>query len=421
MDYDILRAIILTLAIGFAVGMQRTLSRLEKGKHSFAGSRTFALISLSGYLSGWIAQKVEGFVLLSFAVIGLLLAISYYLKVTLYDKRGMTTHISAMLVYILGLMIFLGFDQYAVFIGVVTIVLLELKPRLQRIESRISRTDIDAVVLLLLMSFVILPVLPHEMIGPYKLFNPYKTWLMAVIIAGISFVGYVAIKIAGESKGVLITGAAGGLISSTGVSVSLSKLYKNAQGSISSYAAGIAIACTIMYIRVLIEAAIIDPQIAWRLTYAYIPAFLVGLLYSWLLYRDSKEVPGGDIMNSEIAKNPLQLSEAVKFGILFGIVYGAVAFVKSGYGDVGVYIVSFLSGITDVDAITLSLSQLAKSGELDMPAAMSGIVIASVVNSLVKLGIVFWMGGKDIGWMLTKFFILSLGVMVLGLVGKSVM
>ncbi len=418
MDYDILKAIILTLAVGFTVGMQRTLSRLEKGKHSFAGSRTFALIALVGYLSGWISQKIDHFVLLTFIIIGTLLSISYYLKVTISHKHGMTTHISALIVYILGLMIYMGLDRYAIFLGVIMVVLLEIKPRLKQIESKISRTDIDAVVLLLLMSFVILPILPDEMIGPYKLFNPYKTWLMAVIIAGISFVGYVAIKITGESKGVLITGAAGGLISSTGVSVSLSKLYKNAQGSIGSYAAGIAIASTIMYIRVLIEAAIIDPYIAWRLSYAYIPAFLVGLIYSWLLYRGSSRVSNGNIMNSEIAKNPLQLSEAIKFGILFGIVYGAVAFVKSSYGDIGVYIVSFLSGITDVDAITLSLSQLAKSRELNMTAAMSGIVIASVVNSLVKLGIVYWMGGKDLGWILTKFFILSLGVMVLGAVAQ---
>ena len=416
MDYEILKAITLTLAIGFAVGMQRTLSRLQKHKHSFAGSRTFALIALIGYLSGWISQKVDGFILLSFAILGILISISYYLKVALSNKHGMTTQISAVVVYILGLMIFFGLDRYAIFIGVIIIVLLELKPRLRQIEAKISKTDIDAVVLLLLMSFVILPILPDEMIGPYKLFNPYKTWLMAVIIAGISFVGYVAIKVTGESKGVLITGAAGGLISSTGVSVSLSKLYKNSKGSINSYASGIAIACTIMYIRVLIEAAIIDPYIASRLSYAYIPAFLVGLLYSWFLYKNSKEISNSTILDTQIAKNPLQLSEAIKFGILFGIIYGAVAFVKSGYGDIGVYIVSFLSGITDVDAITLSLSQLAKNSELDIVAAMGGIVIASIVNSLVKLAIVFWIGGKDLGWILSKFFILSLGVMIAGLI-----
>jgi len=114
-------------------------------------------------------------------------------------------------------------------------------------------------------------------------------------------------------------------------------------------------------------------------------------------------------------KNPLQLSEAIKFGLLFGIVYGAIAFVQTRYGDIGVYIVSLFSGITDVDAITLSLSQLAKEGKLAQIASMNGIVIASVTNSLVKLGIVYWLGGAKLGWRVTQFFLLTLGMMGLGL------
>jgi uncharacterized membrane protein (DUF4010 family) len=139
-------------------------------------------------------------------------------------------------------------------------------------------------------------------------------------------------------------------------------------------------------------------------------ATLVGLLFVRHLYTHSA---AADITLEEqgIGKNPLQLSEAIKFGLLFGIIYGAIAFTQNRFGDIGVYVVSFISGITDVDAITLSLSELAKSEKLSMHTAMNGVVIASVVNSLVKLGIVFWIGGGKLGWRVAQFFILTLGVM----------
>ena len=175
------------------------------------------------------------------------------------------------------------------------------------------------------MSFVVLPVLPDKMIGPYHLFNPYKTWLMAVIIAAISFVGYAAIKLLGQKRGVFITGAAGGLISSTAVSISLSKMFNRQFEYINNYTGGIAIACTFMYLRVLFEAAVVHPELALRLAPAYLAAASSGLLFSWWLYSHSK---AADINfeNPAISRNPLQLSEAIKFGLLFGIIYGAIAF-----------------------------------------------------------------------------------------------
>ncbi|WP_456380683.1 MgtC/SapB family protein, partial [Hydrogenimonas sp.] len=281
-------------------------------------------------------------------------------------------------------------------------------------ETHISPTDIHAVTLLLAMSFIVLPVLPDEMIGPYHLFNPYKTWLMAVIIAGISFVGYVAIKVLGQKHGVFLTGAAGGLISSTAVSISLSEMFQRQYGLLNNYAGGIAVACTFMYLRVLFEAFVIHPELALRLSPAYLGAALSGLAFSWWLFTHSKSAEIS-LENSAIMKNPLQLSEAIKFGLLFGIVYGAIAFVQTRYGDIGVYIVSLFSGITDVDAITLSLSQLAKEGKLAQIASMNGIVIASVTNSIVKLGIVYWLGGAKLGWRVTQFFLLTLGMMGFGL------
>jgi len=413
-EYDVVKSLIIAILLGFAIGMQRSMTYIYKGEQTFAGSRTFALIALAGYLSGWLQHYISGFIPVSMAVFGFLVGVSYFMKVQTSKKWGMTTQVAAIVTFILGLMIRFGLENYAVFIGVLMIILLEIKPRLRKIESHISATDTDAVVLLLAMSFVVLPVLPDKMIGPYNLFNPYKTWLMAVIIAGISFVGYVAIKVLGQKHGVFLTGAAGGLISSTAVSISLSEMFQKRFDLLNNYAGGIAIACTFMYLRVLFEAFVIHPQLALRLAPAYLGAAVSGLLFSYYLYTHAKSARIS-IESSAITKNPLQLSEAIKFGILFGIIYGAIAFVQTRYGDIGVYIVSLFSGITDVDAITLSLSQLSVDNKLAQTAAMNGIVIASVTNSIVKLGIVYWIGGVKLGWRLAQFFLLTLGIMLAGL------
>ena len=414
MEYEIIKSIFITIVLGFAIGMQRTLSSIKYGEKFFGGSRTFATISLLGYLSCWLDDKVPYFTLVTFISIFVFISISYYYKATKLCKIGLTTHFTGLLTFFLGVMIYYKLTDYAVFIGVVIIVLLEIKPRLQNLEKHISSTDINAITLLLVMSFIVLPVLPDKMIGPYQLFNPYKTWLMAVIIAGISFLGYIAIKTLGQKYGIFLTGAAGGFISSTAVSISLSKMFQKQYHFINNYTGGIAIACTFMYIRVLFEAFVINPTLALHLLPAYGGASISGIIVSYYLFTHSPTAKI-DLSNSEIAKNPLQLSEALKFGLLFGLIYGAIAFVENRYGDIGVYIVSFISGITDVDAITLSLSQMAKDGKLILDASAYGIIIASVTNSLVKLGIVFWLGGFKLGLKLSLFFMITLGFLGIGL------
>ncbi|BAF69286.1 MgtC/SapB family protein [Nitratiruptor sp. SB155-2] len=402
MDYDLVKLISIALAIGVMIGLQRSLTYILKNDHVFMGTRTFALIALGGFLSGWIEMKVHGFILLSFLLFGLFIALTYYFKVQIFKKIGITTQMAAILTFIFGLMVWYRLENYAVFLAVITVVLLEIKPKLQQIERHISPTDINAVVLLLVMTFIILPILPDKMIGPYKLFNPYKTWVMAIIISALSFVGYVAIKVLGQRHGVLITGAAGGLISSTAVSVTLSEIFPKQKNLIKIYTAGIAISWTFMFIRVFVEALLIDWNIAKLVAVPYLLTATAGSIYVYYLYKTS---PTTELTfhNEELEKNPLQLSEAIKFGLLFGIIYGAIAFVETRYGDIGVYVVSVISGITDVDAITLSLSEMAKESRLGLIPALTGIVLASYTNTLVKLGIVYWLGGKELGWSVTKF------------------
>ena len=337
MDVEIIKSIVTALAIGFMIGIQRSMSNIHLKRQGVAGSRTFAFIALLGYLSGYLSKYFEDIAMVLFSIFGILIIVSYVMKVIFYNRKGLTTQISAIITYLLGLMVYIKLDNYAIFIAVVMIVLLEMKPKLKELETHISSNDINAAILLLAMSFVLLPILPDKMMGPFHLFNPYKTWLMAVIIAFLSFVGYVSIKFFGQKHGVFITGAAGGFISSTAVSITLSKMFQKQYNVINNYAGGIAIACTFMYLRVFLEAFIININLSYKLALPFLLATLSGLAYSYYFYKNSKNF-NIDFKNSTIMKNPLQLSEAIKFGILFGLIYGAVYIVENRYGNIGVYI-----------------------------------------------------------------------------------
>jgi uncharacterized membrane protein (DUF4010 family) len=415
-EYHLIKSLVIAVILGFAIGMQRTMAQLykQKGKPKthFAGSRTFALISLLGFLSGQLTTLAPNIVTVIAIAVVTLIGLSYIAKTFLFHKIGMTTQITAVITYLLGLMIYFKLEVYAIFIGVIMIVLLESKPRLQKIEAHISPGDLNATVLLLAMTFLILPVLPNEMVGPYSLINPYKTWMMAVIIAAISFIGYVAIKVLGNRRGLLLTGVFGGLISSTAIAISLSKIYLTQKRFLKNFTAGIAIASTFMFIRVLFEAYVINQKVAWLLFIPFLAASLSGLIYVYLTYRSTEPLMV-EVENREITKNPLQLSEAIKFGLLFGVIYGLITLTHQ-YGDVGVHVVAFVSGLSDVDAITLSLSQLEMDQKISLMTSVNGIVIASVTNSLVKLGIVYWIGGKTIGIKMSFFFLITLGMLGIG-------
>ncbi len=414
MEYLIIKDILTTFVIGFMIGLQRSLTHILKNEPFIMGSRTFALICVSGYLSGWLGEKNTALTLFISVIIALYIAIAYFFKATKLQRLGITTQIAAFITYMLGLMVYFKLENYAIFTAVLMIALLEIKPKMQQLEKKISSTDINAVILLLIMSFVILPILPNRTIDPYNLFNPYKTWIMAILISALSFIGYIAIKLFGQKHGTLITGAAGGLISSTAVSITLSKIFPKKETLLKIYTSAIAIAWTFMFIRVFVETLIINQNLAKMAAIPYLLTSLFGLLYVYFLYKNAPltKLP---FKNEELEKNPLQLSEAIKFGILFGIIYGAVAFVKTRYGNIGVYIVSIISGIADVDAITLSLSEMAKENRLQPLSALIGIILASSTNTLVKLAIIYWIGGKKLGINVTKFTLLVFFTLLFGL------
>ncbi len=407
MHTDTLISLAMTLGMGLIVGLQREIYYMHTGRREFAGTRTFALIALLGYLSVWTGERVPALTAVIAGGFLLLVAIAYSYKIFYSPAKGMTSEIAALITFLLGVMVYEGSSGYAVFVTIVMVALLEFKSRFIRIEKHIAPQDIQAAILFLAMTFIVLPMLPNRTVDPFGVFNPYQTWLMVVLVAGISFVGYIAIKILGTKRGIYLTGIFGGLVSSTAVSITLSKLYTLRQNHLKNYAGGIAIASTFMYLRVLFEAGVFNFALAKKLALPYLGAAVAGLLYIYLLYQASKS---HQVEEDAIHNNPMDLTEALKLGLLFGMILGSIGFFQERFGDAGIYIVSALSGLTDVDAITLSLSKLAQN-KISHQTAVYGIVIASAVNSIVKLGIVFVLGGRRLGGLLAVFYLLSLSVM----------
>ncbi len=417
METPIIRALFIATALGFMIGLQRGIYHLRKKEPSFAGARTFAIIGLLGALTGFVGQRFELLALALALTVGLILALAYGLEVWPSLKGpsppdyGSTTHFAALTTYLLGLWVSLGGEKYAIFAGVMVIILLEIKPQLRKIEAQIAPEDLSAAVLLLASTFLVLPILPDRLLGPYQLFNPHKTWLMAVLIAGLSFVGYLSMKIWGQHRGLYLTGALGGLVSSTAVTVSMSRLAGTERTLALPAAGAIAIACTLMLARMVFLSSVVNTVLGSKLLEILLLPLLLGLVYSYLLYRRS--VPSFS-PPSEIGRNPLQFSEALKFALIFSLIYGAANWVRTHYGEAGIYVVAFFSGLSDVDAITLSLSSLAAEGRLAPLVALKGILLAGVVNSAVKLGIALAVGkhpqlAKHVG----AYFILTLGALAL--------
>ena len=407
MRYDISFQIAVALILGLLIGLQREIYYRRNNRKEFAGTRTFALISLLGYLSAWLNTQISWFLPTMLLIFGLLVITAYGYKLFYSKAKGATSEIAALITFTLGVMVHEGLWKYALFLAVILVTLLEFKSKFLLFEEHVAPEDSEAAILFLAMTFVILPLLPDKTVDPFGVFNPYQTWLMVVLVAGISFIGYIAIKILGTKRGVYLTGIFGGLVSSTAVSITLSKLYALRQNYLKNYAGGIAIASTFMYLRVLFEASVFNFALAKKLAIPYLGAAVIGLLYVFYLYRTSAS---HKVAEESIQNNPLALSEALKLGLLFGLILGSIGFFQERYGNAGVYIVSALSGLTDVDAITLSLSKLA-GNKIDDLTAIYGIVIASAVNSVVKLGIVFTLGGKKLGAWMTLFYLLTIGAM----------
>ena len=312
--HDITLSLLVALAIGLLIGIERGWSeRKEEEGDRVAGIRTFSIVGLLGGICGLLAIEFNGWIIVAgFLSVAILSVVAHREDVKMNDDIGATTAFTLILTFALSAWSVFGYELPALGATVIVSALLGYKPTLHRWLKHIKKKEIRAWTKLLVISLVLLPLLPNEGYGPWDAFNPYWVWWMVVLISGLSFVGYVAIKIAGKNLGTLLTSFAGGLASSTAVTISLAQFAKSSKTTF-VFMAGVLLASSIMFIRVLVEVSVVNYTLL-ELLWMPVAAMFIGLILAGLWLWRYK------IYTEESApiqlKNPFQLSTAIQFGLL---------------------------------------------------------------------------------------------------------
>lgn len=394
---DIFLRLAMALAIGLLLGLERGWhGRKEPEGNRIAGIRTFALTGLLGGISGWLGTLTGAiFPAVAIFALGGLLMVSYWTRLKVDDDRGLTTEIALLLTFALGLVSVLGDIVPAAAVAVVAALLLSMKPALHRWIRQIERFELEAVFKLSLISAVILPVLPDDGFGPGAVLNPFQLWLAVVIVASLSFMGYIAMRVAGARAGIIVTGLFGGLASSTSTTLVLARFARGHDALTSLAAAGIIVAGSVTFLRILVLVAIFRPSLVMPLALPMVVMSAAGLIGAALVYRLAGR---GDRRRYEIdgVGNPLELTTALGFGVILAIVMMAVHYLGEWFGTGGVYAAAAISGITDVDALTISVSRLV-GGDVSATSGAVAIFIAASVNTVVKGGISAVAGSRRLG------------------------
>lgn len=405
MDYIFFQNIILSLVLGLIIGLQREMSlKYTNQPRDFGGVRTFGLISLAGFLSSGLSIFISEFVIIAFICIAILVTSAYVLNNLKSSKKGITTELSALIAFFIGVMINFLPTTYALFVAILVVFVLNLKDKLQEYENKISRTDLNQAVLFMIMTFVILPIVPNKPIDPWGLFNLYQIWLMTILIAGISFFGYICNRFLGSQKGLGLTGFFGGLVSSTAIAYNMAMQVKSANQLSKNFAIAVMLASSLMLFRAYIEIYFVNPKLAINFLYPMLFASFSGFCYITFLYF---KMPKQNFTNEIALKNPFELNEALLIGVIFGATIAMITVAKQFFGDSGIYMISFFSGLLDVDAPILSISSLANT-TLEFKIATNAILITIFANSLTKFFIVFFIGGWDFAKNILIFYILTI-------------
>lgn len=369
----------IALVLGLLVGLQR-----ESVASRIAGLRTFPLVTVFGLITALLAQTWGGWMIVAGLVSLAVLIFSGKMAESDEGKPdpGLTTEVALLLMYGVGAYLMIGYREIAIAMGGGIAVLLHFKGQLHNVVMRLSDADLKAIMQFALISLVILPILPNNFYGPngYDVFNPRNTWLMVVLIVGINLSGYIIYKFFGDKVGVLLAGLLGGMISSTATTVSYARRTAQAAEANVPAAIVILIASCVVFARLLLEIATVSPvflpaALGPLLTMMIVLALVTLVL--WLVKHD-------EIDDMPDPENPSELKSALLFGLFYSVILFAVAFAREKFGSSGLYFVAAISGMTDVDAITLSTSQLVNLNRITPDRGWRLITVATISNLLFK-------------------------------------
>jgi uncharacterized membrane protein (DUF4010 family) len=402
----VVRNFLIALLIGALVGIEREKHKIAEHPESFGGLRTFILFAEAGAVGAWLSQHLDTpwlFIATVLAVTATVVT-AYVLENRMKpDSLGLTTEIAAITVCLLGGAVMYGYAELAVALGILTSAVLAFKQPLHGIVQKLGTDDLYAGLKLLIATFIVLPLLPAHPIDPLQALNPYKLWLLVILISGLSLVGYVAVRWLGAARGTAITGLSGGLASSTAMSLSFARQSRIDKDPLAgdTLTAGILIAWTVMFVRMVVTVAIVYPPLVARLlipftAMAITTAGLAGAFYWRGTHRPRPVGASGEVR----VKNPFSLAAATRFGLVFALVLVVVKLAERYAPVEGLYVVAAVTGLTDVDAITLSMAEFARHST-DLATATAAIAIAALSNTLVKYGMVVMLGSQPLRQRLT--------------------
>ena len=376
-----------SLGIGLLIGMER-----ERRVDSAAGLRTYALVCMLGCLFALLTEKTGGpwALIAGLVVVALAMVASNFSSRQEEQYRGFTSEAAIIVTYGLGAAVWFGYSTLAVMIAITTTILLYFKAELRRISERMTAKDINSMLQFAVLSLVILPILPNADFGPYNAINPRQVWWMVVLISGLALGGYMALRMIGARHGATLLGIFGGLASSTATTMMFSRHANSHADLVRMSALVILIANVMVMIRLGLVSGVVAPQLIVLIATVFACGILPGVvmaLYGWKILSAAGDLPMPEV------KNPTELRTAISFGLLYGIVLLASAWLQDIAGNKGLYIVAIASGLTDADASVLSTLRLFNLELVSQGEAVIAVTLALGANLLFKIGLVISIGG----------------------------
>ncbi len=393
MDWELVEKFALSLGLGLLVGFQR-----EWTAPHVAGVRTFALLTLFGTLCGVLSKFVSVWTVPAglFVTAGLLV-LGTFIKWDEEDEEtiGLTTHVAACLMFLIGAALIFLPMELPILLGGAVAVLLHWKDPIHWFIERLEKDEVRAIMQLVLLALIILPLMPDRSLDfdPYKVLNPFDIWRLVVLICGISLAGYLAAQFLGEKASAWLSGILGGVISSTATAVTFSRQTKG-QDNPAAATLVILLASTVVFGRVLFEVGLVAPSLILRfwMPMAALTGMMAAITAAFAFFRPLPKEDGAGFGN----RNPSELKAALVFGALYAVVLFGVAAAKERFGSTGLYAVAGLSGLIDMDAITLSTARLVVQDQIDADTGWRMIAIGYLSNLLFKGGIVAFLGSRKL-------------------------
>ncbi|HVM98030.1 MAG TPA: DUF4010 domain-containing protein [Candidatus Acidoferrales bacterium] len=384
-----LERLLVAALVGFLIGLDRERSELRKKRRLFAGVRTFTLIALAGAVPMLVRDSVgQALLIVSFLAVGAVTVVSY-IRSSATGHVGATTEVAAIATFLLGVLAGTGELQVAAAAGVAVAVLLVAKPRLEAFSRALTADELAGALELAVITVIVLPLVPDQGFGPWSALNPFQIWLVVVLVSGLSFAGFVTVRLLGERRGLLLAGVVGALVSSTAVTVSMAQESRAAPRSGRLAAAAAVLASAVMCVRVGLLVAAIRSSILLYMAAPLALMTVAAVVAAWLLARRRSLEGGRGTATPEVA-NPFSLAAALTFAAIFAAVTLFSRATQVYLGARGVYLAAVVGSLVDVDAVSIALAR--EGGPATATAVAAAIIVAIVTNTVVKLGIAVVMG-----------------------------